>query len=428
MTTLTVQVGQCGNQLGSAFFDALSANLSDDANSLKRDVFFDHRDCARAVLIDMEPKVVDRCLNRGQIFQNNPANIRKDRQLSWSYDRHSAFTQESGAGNNWAFGFKHFGPATESAISDSIRHQLEISDRTDAVLLLKSTAGGTGSGVGAYIQRLLIGNFEIKYPIMTIELWPFIQGEVCVQAYNTALSLSASQEFSDLLVAFENSTMQEICQSRLNIQKPGFDDINKLVASHLVHQMIPTVQGGGTSSLVQHLACLPQYKIATSRYLPQTASTAVNFQTDEWKGLFSGLGAMLRSGRVVDFDRRLNSQSNRILVANVCIRGSNPNVLDLKTVLKDRDFFCRAALDPIRVLVEKTTNTFQGHSKTVSVLAVDQHPVSMMETMVKKASSMLASNAYVHQYEQHGIEKEQLADAIFNFHETVERYKALTFI
>ena len=78
MSIVCVQVGQCGNQVGQAFYncvyeDAKRANERDKSlyatNSLQR--FFRQLDgassgtpCARAVLVDTESKVVQ-CMQRG---------------------------------------------------------------------------------------------------------------------------------------------------------------------------------------------------------------------------------------------------------------------------------------------------------------------------------------------------------------------------
>lgn len=137
---LTVQVGQCGNQLGRALFDKLAAELGGDASSDAFDqrarFFFRDSDdqqgggvsasVARAVLVDMEPKVVQQCL---QPLAAAPQSIQKPsgRQrasaspLTWAYDRRNAFTRQSGAGNNWAFGFKVLGTQAEEELLELIQ-------------------------------------------------------------------------------------------------------------------------------------------------------------------------------------------------------------------------------------------------------------------------------------------------------------------
>ncbi|KDO16606.1 hypothetical protein SPRG_17885 [Saprolegnia parasitica CBS 223.65] len=57
MSIVTLQLGQCGNQLGYALFDKLATELE---APLEMDIFFrGPSSTARAVLIDMEPKVGD---------------------------------------------------------------------------------------------------------------------------------------------------------------------------------------------------------------------------------------------------------------------------------------------------------------------------------------------------------------------------------
>lgn len=68
MSLIALQLGQCGNQLGQSFF----TNLDNEASNLPpayanciRNTFFTETQkkfIANAVLIDMEPKVVNNCL------------------------------------------------------------------------------------------------------------------------------------------------------------------------------------------------------------------------------------------------------------------------------------------------------------------------------------------------------------------------------
>ena len=55
---------------------------------------------ARAVLLDMEPKVISKCLARRGV---------------WSYDTSRVHFQQSGSGNNWAYGYNH-GPWSLAAV------------------------------------------------------------------------------------------------------------------------------------------------------------------------------------------------------------------------------------------------------------------------------------------------------------------------
>jgi len=121
MSFLTVQVGQCGNQLGVSLFDALLTEAEagpDDFGAAARQAFFrvrrgDGALVARAALIDMEPKVVAAAL-RGV-----PAS-------RWVYDGAGALTFESGSGNNWARGYNTYGPAFRERASDVLRREARL--------------------------------------------------------------------------------------------------------------------------------------------------------------------------------------------------------------------------------------------------------------------------------------------------------------
>ena len=117
-SVVTVQLGQCGNQVGAELFDTLSTEIdahpSRDRAGIRRAFFREpHRDedsdagfnsddvastssrktpVARAVLIDMEPKVVQ-------------ASVRRARKTGrWRYDGDRTLAFQSGSGNNWARG------------------------------------------------------------------------------------------------------------------------------------------------------------------------------------------------------------------------------------------------------------------------------------------------------------------------------------
>ena len=100
---------------------------------------------------------------------------------SWHYNSKYAKVRESGAGNNWAFGFdcaisinnvfylyspcsryQRLGKEMTAFTIEMARTQIEECDLFDGFLVLHSLAGGTGSGVGMYIV------FCISLPKTTI--------------------------------------------------------------------------------------------------------------------------------------------------------------------------------------------------------------------------------------------------------------------
>lgn len=67
-----------------------------------------------AVLIDMEPKVVEKCLKASED------------QALWSFNPKFSYTKQHGSGNNWALGYKLFDEAEYGdEVVDKIRLMLE---------------------------------------------------------------------------------------------------------------------------------------------------------------------------------------------------------------------------------------------------------------------------------------------------------------
>ncbi|RZF47511.1 hypothetical protein LSTR_LSTR016964 [Laodelphax striatellus] len=167
---ITIQVGQCGNQIGSVFWplalkehgfgneNKIHQKKSIASNSLhsffycpsKISEYSTINDLkrgnvkARCILIDMEENVVDRY---------------KRSALRDLFDSKCLLTNHPGSGNNWAVGHYEHGRDQLKTILEMIRRSAESSDFLHGFKLLFSLGGGTGSGLGSAILPLLEDNF-----------------------------------------------------------------------------------------------------------------------------------------------------------------------------------------------------------------------------------------------------------------------------
>ncbi|GBG58831.1 hypothetical protein CBR_g231 [Chara braunii] len=219
---ITIQVGQCGNQIGCRFWElALKEHscynprgLFDDALSS----FFHNVDRrfdpplelpvgdgrgmirflkARAVLIDMEEGVVKELLkgSLGELF-----------------DSRQYITDMSGSGNNWAHGHEVYGPQYKDSILESVRREAEGCDSLQSFFMLHSLGGGTGSGVGTYVMEQLHDEYPEVYRFSAC-VFPSADDDVVTSPYNSMLAVASLAENTDCVLPIENQALIEITRN-----------------------------------------------------------------------------------------------------------------------------------------------------------------------------------------------------------------------
>nr|XP_015090549.1 tubulin gamma-2 chain [Vicugna pacos] len=230
---ITLQLGQCGNQIGFEFWKQLCAEHGISPEGIveefategtdRKDVFFyqadDEHYIPRAVLLDLEPRVIHSILNSPYAKLYNPENI----YLS---------EHGGGAGNNWASGFSQ-GEKIHEDIFDIIDREADGSDSLEGFVLCHSIAGGTGSGLGSYLLERLNDRYPKKL-VQTYSVFPNQDemSDVVVQPYNSLLTLKRLTQNADCVVVLDNTALNRIATDRLHIQNPSFSQINQLVSPH----------------------------------------------------------------------------------------------------------------------------------------------------------------------------------------------------
>eukprot|EP01105_Mastigella_eilhardi_P020919 TRINITY_DN5021_c0_g1_i6.p1 TRINITY_DN5021_c0_g1~~TRINITY_DN5021_c0_g1_i6.p1 ORF type:complete len:476 (+),score=109.97 TRINITY_DN5021_c0_g1_i6:54-1430(+) len=444
----TVQLGQCGNQLGLELHDTLlrEAAASGDAAFLRdtQETFFRTTETtsssqgklvARAVLVDTEPKVVEGVMETAR------------RSKGWQYDARNAYHQQGGAANNWSFGYKHLGPTVWSNVADMIRREFEAADMVGGVLLLGSLAGGTGSGVGTYVTEMLRSEYR-KSLLLNGVVWPYSTGEVIVQNYNVCLSLSHVMQDTDGVIMIENDHIHDICTKLLHINHVTFSSMNSVISQHLANILLPSnravsVPLGGVSLTepirnfldpVAHLCCHPSYKFLTLKTIPQMPSNTLAFCSNTWPSLLKHLRQMLIVNAHIDeamdwsvqlpADREsgiLTRMSSRVgarqpptpqyqpphhivSVSNMLVlRGGQLSTADT-VPFTHRALYAPWSFSPL--LVSGNHWPLGGCDKTAALLSNSQAVAPSIDRVLSKALLMYDAKAYVHHYATHGIDDE----------------------
>ena len=251
---ITVQVGQCGNQIGWRFWDlalrehASRGILFDD--SMSSFFLFDEKHQilkARALLIDTEQGVINQLLKSdiGELFDNT--------QL---------LNEVSGAGNNWAQGYYDYGINYKDKILTQINNVLEQCDSPQCFLITHSIGGGTGSGLGSYIVNLLGENYPDIFKF-TLSVFPSKDDDVITSPYNSVLSLNHLINYADCVLPVDNESLIEIVNKVKNQNKKTsknifgnskelnekakkpYDEMNSIIA-HLLSSLTCSMRFEGT--------------------------------------------------------------------------------------------------------------------------------------------------------------------------------------
>ncbi|XP_038045206.1 tubulin gamma-1 chain [Patiria miniata] len=323
---ITLQLGQCGNQIGFEFWKQLCSEhgispegiLEDFAtnDTDRKDVFFyqadDEHYIPRAVLLDLEPRVIHSILNSSYANLFNPENI----YLS----KHGG-----GAGNNWASGYEQ-GDRLYEEVFDIIDREADGSDSLEGFVLCHSIAGGTGSGMGSYLLERLNDRFPKKL-IQTYSVFPNQQeiSDVVVQPYNSMLTLKRLTQNADCVVVLDNTAMNRIASERLHLSNPDFTQINQMVSTIMSTSTTtlryPGYMNNDLIGLIASLIPTPRLHFLMTGYTPLTVSSDLKSKS-------------VRKTTVLDVMRRLLQPKNIMVSTTLRDRQSNHCYISILNIIQ----------------------------------------------------------------------------------------------
>jgi len=225
-----IQGGQCGNQIGSKFWEVISGEHGVDEHGLyvgesdlqveRINVYYNEgfggRYVPRAILMDLEPATMDSIRQGpfGEIFRPD-----------------SFVFGTTGAGNNWAKGHYTEGAELMANVMDIVRREAENCERIQGFQMAHSLGGGTGSGMGT----LLISRIRDEYPdrmMCSFAVYPSPKvSDTVVEPYNATLSVHQLLENADEVMVIDNEALYDICIRTLKLTSPTYGDLNHLISA-----------------------------------------------------------------------------------------------------------------------------------------------------------------------------------------------------
>lgn len=415
MSILTLQFGQCGNQVGQSLYSTLEEDISLRNNEgAKSQLYLQYLNKwfnvnekgvlqPRSILIDTETKVVKNVQKSSLKFNNIVAK------------------SVGGSANNWAYGYTENSKLVVSEVLNAVRCELEKSDFVTSFLNFYSLSGGTGSGVGSYIIEKLRHEYPRK-TIINCGVLPYNKGEISTQAYNCLLNLTKLYSIGDCTILFENERLLHLCKYTLGLNEVAFSNMNFLMSQQIASVFQP-IPGVNTPSIINHLTGNPLYKFLQIRTEPNFHKQNSKFESaQQWTSLMNAL--MKQSRFDIQQFRNTKCGFKNKVISNVLItRGSEElpqNILKLFTEPKDLVSWLPQEES---VKVYSVSSPFLSYQKYFTRFFNGNSVVVPLNSIVDDAWTSFTHGAYLHHYSNYGIDEEYFLNSFQLMENILNDYK-----
>lgn len=117
---------------------------------------------------------------------------------------------------------------------DRIRKLADNCTGLQGFLVFNAVGGGTGSGLGSLLLERLSVDYGKKSKLgFTVYPSPQVSTSV-VEPYNSVLSTHSLLEHTDVAVLLDNEAIYDICRRSLDIERPTYTNLNRLVSQVLL--------------------------------------------------------------------------------------------------------------------------------------------------------------------------------------------------
>jgi tubulin beta len=417
-----LQVGQCGNQIGSKFWQTISDEHGIDASGVYKgtddlqlervNVYYNEatggKYVPRAILVDLEPGTMEavRAGAFGALFR--PDNL--------------VFAQ-SGAGNNWAKGHYTEGAELIDSVLDVVRKEAENCDCLQGFQLCHSLGGGTGSGMGT----LLLSKVKEEYPdrmMCTYSVVPSPKvSDTVVEPYNATLSVHQLVENADEVCVIDNEALYDICFKTLKLTTPSYGDLNHLVSSVMSGitccLRFPGQLNSDLRKMAVNLIPFPRLHFFLVGFAPLTSRSNMEFRQVSVPEL-----------TVQMFDSKnmmaaCDPRHGRYLTASALFRGKistkeiDEQMLNVKN--KNSSYFVEWIPHNIKSSVcdippkgTKMAVTFLGNNTAIQEL---------FKRVNEQFKAMFKKKAFLHWYTGEGMDEMEFTEAESNMHDLISEYQ-----
>ncbi|KAI1271129.1 tubulin beta chain [Xylaria sp. FL0933] len=419
-----LSTGQCGNQVGTSFWQTVAREHGLDHNgsyqgssSLQLDrigVYFNEatnmKFVPRAVLVDLEPGTMDavRSGHLGNMFR--PDNM--------------VFGQ-SGAGNNWAKGHYTEGAELVDQVLDVVRREAEGCDCLQGFQITHSLGGGTGSGMGT----LMISKIREEFPDRMMATYSVIPSpkvsDTVVEPYNATLSIHQLVENADATFCIDNEALYDICQRTLKLTAPSYADLNHLISNVMsgisTSLRFPGQLNSDLRKLAVNMVPFPRLHFFMVGYAPLTSLTpgAKAFRNLTVQALTQQMFDPKNMMAASDF------RNGRFLTCSAMFRGK-VSMKEVEAQLyqvqsRNSAYFVdwipnntQTATCSVPPLGQEMSGTFVGNSTALQ---------EILKRVGDQFSVMFRRKAFLHWYTGEGMDEMEFTEAESNLNDLISEYQ-----
>ncbi|KAG6542086.1 hypothetical protein Mapa_016503 [Marchantia paleacea] len=155
---------------------------------------------------------------------------------------------------------------------DRLRKLADNCTSLQGFLLFHAVGGGTGSGLGSLLLERLTVDYGKKAKLgFTVYPSPQVSTAV-VEPYNSVLSTHSLLEHTDVAVLLDNEAIYDICRRSLDIERPTYTNLNRLV-SQVISSLTASLRFDGAlnvdiTEFQTNLVPYPRIHFMLSSYAP----------------------------------------------------------------------------------------------------------------------------------------------------------------
>jgi tubulin beta len=419
---VSIQVGQCGNQMGSKFWTVINnehgVNMDgiykgDSDLQLERiNVYYNEASggkfVPRSIFVDLEPGVLDsiKCSEVGKLFR--PDNF---------------INGDSGAGNNWAKGFYTDGAELLEDVLDLARKEAENCECLQGFQVTHSIGGGTGSGMGT----LCLGKVTEEYPdriVCTFSVIPSPKvSDVVVEPYNATLSIHQLVECTNETFCIDNEALYDVSSRTLKLPQPTYGDLNHLISTTMsgvtTCLRFPGQLNADLRKLATNMVPFPRLHFFMPGFAPLTSRHSVNYRTYSVNDL---------TQQMFDFKNMMTAcdpRKGKYLTVASMFRGRlSMKEIDeemLRIQNKNSAFFVEWIPNNVKTAVcdipprgLKMSVTFIGNNTAMQVV---------FKRVGEQFAAMFSRKAFLHWYTGEGMDEAEFSEAESNMHDLISEYQ-----